>query len=49
MSKQAYTKHDISITELPSNFEDLDKMAVNELLANINHEDAKVHVAVRKA
>jgi N-acetylmuramic acid 6-phosphate etherase len=49
MSKQAYSGHSISITESPSNFEDLDKMTVNELLTNINHEDAKVHVAVRKA
>jgi N-acetylmuramic acid 6-phosphate etherase len=49
MIKQANTKNDISITELPSNFEDLDKMTVNELLTNINHEDAKVHVAVKKA
>lgn len=49
MTRQAETKQDLSITELPSNFEDLDKMTVNELLTNINHEDAKVHVAVRKA
>ncbi len=49
MSRQAETKQDLSITELPSNFEDLDKMTVNELLTNINHEDAKVHLAVRKA
>jgi N-acetylmuramic acid 6-phosphate etherase len=49
MTKLAETKHDLSITELPSNFEDLDKMTVNELLTNINHEDAKVHIAVKKA
>lgn len=49
MIRQAEKKQDLSITELPSNFEDLDKMTVNELLTNINHEDAKVHVAVRKA
>ncbi|MCU0457686.1 MAG: N-acetylmuramic acid 6-phosphate etherase [Bacteroidales bacterium] len=49
MTRQAETKQDLSITESPSNFEDLDKMTVNELLTNINHEDAKVHVAVRKA
>jgi N-acetylmuramic acid 6-phosphate etherase len=49
MSKQATIKQDLSITESPSNFNDLDKMTVNELLTNINYEDAKVHLAVRKA
>jgi N-acetylmuramic acid 6-phosphate etherase len=49
MNKKAYSVHAISITESPSNFEDLDKMTVNELLTNINHEDARVHIAVRKA
>jgi len=39
----------LSITESPSNFEDLEKMTVRELLNNINKEDAKVHLAVRKA
>lgn len=39
----------ISITESSSNFENLDRMSVLELLVNINHEDSKVHVAVRKA
>jgi len=49
MIRQAEKKQDLSITESPSNFEDLDKMTVNELLTNINHEDAKVHVAVKNA
>lgn len=49
MSKQSYTKQVISITESPSNFEDLDKMTVTELLTNINQEDAKVHIAVSEA
>ncbi|HCM59471.1 MAG TPA: N-acetylmuramic acid 6-phosphate etherase [Bacteroidales bacterium] len=49
MSKQAVIKQDLSPTESPSNFNDLDKMTVNELLTNINYEDAKVHLAVRKA
>lgn len=49
MRKQVNSRQAISITESPSNFEDLDKMTVNELLTNINHEDAKVHEAVRKA
>jgi N-acetylmuramic acid 6-phosphate etherase len=39
----------LSITESPSNFEDLDKMTVRELLTNINKEDSKVHLAVKKA
>jgi len=39
----------LSITESPSNFENLDKMSVNELLTNINHEDSKVAVAVQEA
>ncbi len=38
MSNQANMKQPLSITELPSNFEDLDKMSVNELLTNINYE-----------
>ncbi len=38
-----------SLTESSSNFDDLDKMSVEELLTNINDEDAKVHVAVRQA
>jgi len=39
----------ISITESPSNFDNLEKMSVHELLASINSEDAKVHIAVREA
>jgi N-acetylmuramic acid 6-phosphate etherase len=39
----------ISITESSSHFENLDKMTVKELLTNINQEDSKVHLAVRKA
>ena len=49
MSKPSSTKPAISITESPSNFENLDIMSVPELLTNINHEDAKVHLAVRTA
>lgn len=49
MSKLSSSKPAISITESPSNFENLDIMSVNELLTNINHEDAKVHMAVRAA
>ncbi len=39
----------ISITEYPSNFDNLEKMSVRELLVNINKEDATVHLAVAKA
>jgi len=39
----------ISITESASNFENLDKMTVKELLTSINLEDSKVHKAVRKS
>ncbi len=49
MSKPSSSKPAISITESPSNFENLDIMSVHELLTNINHEDAKVHLAVRAA
>lgn len=43
------TKNNISITESSSNFENLDKMTVNQLLNNINLEDSKVHIAVKEA
>jgi len=39
----------ISITESSSNFDNLDKMSVEELLTNLNEEDSKVHLAVRQA
>jgi N-acetylmuramic acid 6-phosphate etherase len=42
-------KQNISITESSSNFENLDKMTVKELLTNINQEDSKVHIAVRES
>lgn len=42
-------KNSLSITESSSNFENLDKMSVHELLININEEDSKVHLAVRGA
>jgi N-acetylmuramic acid 6-phosphate etherase len=38
-----------SITESPSNFDNLDKMSIEELLTHINEEDSKVHMAVRQA
>lgn len=39
----------ISITESPSNFDNLERMSVKELLTSISSEDAKVHLAVREA
>lgn len=38
----------VSITESPSEFQNLDKMSVLEILVGINQEDAKVHAAVEK-
>src|SRR4030042_5042736 len=38
----------VSITESSSNFDNLEKMEAGELLKNINQEDSKVHLAVRK-
>ncbi len=42
-------KFTLSITESPSEFENLEKMSVGKLIASINKEDAKVHLAVQKA
>ncbi|HSV77352.1 MAG TPA: N-acetylmuramic acid 6-phosphate etherase [Bacteroidales bacterium] len=42
-------KFELSITESPSQFENLEKMTVKKLIDSINSEDAKVHIAVRKA
>lgn len=39
---------DMTTTEAPSNFSDLDKMSVSELLININKEDHGVAAAVEK-
>lgn len=49
MSKSTQGTEKVSITESSSNFENLDKMSVQELLTNINLEDSKVHLAVKKA
>jgi N-acetylmuramic acid 6-phosphate etherase len=43
------TKRKTSVTESPSNFDNLDKMSIQELLTNINEEDSKVHIAVKQA
>jgi len=37
-----------SLTESSSNYDNLEKMSVNELLTNINKEDGTVHLAVQK-
>ncbi len=39
----------MSITESSSHFDNLENMSTEELLSNINREDAKVHLAVKKA
>jgi N-acetylmuramic acid 6-phosphate etherase len=49
MDKPGRNKNLLSITESPSNFDNLEKMSVHELLTNINREDSKVHLAVKKA
>jgi len=48
MTESENTYQKLSITESSSNFENLDRMTVRELLTNINQEDSKVHLAVRK-
>ncbi len=49
MSEQKKEKFPLSITESPSEFENLEKMTVHELITAINQEDAKVHKAVQDA
>jgi len=39
----------MKVTESPSLYNDLDKMTIREILEGINHEDRKVHLAVKKA
>ena len=39
----------LNITESPSHFDHLEKMTVEELITNINREDANVHIAVNNA
>ena len=48
MAKPENIQRQVSITESSSNFDNLEKMTVGELLKNINQEDSKVHIAVRK-
>lgn len=42
-------KKESRITESALNINDLNKLPINKLLEHINHEDAKVHLAVSKA
>lgn len=49
MKSEDSSQHKISITESPSNFDNLEKMSVHDLLLNINREDSSVHLAVNKA
>jgi N-acetylmuramic acid 6-phosphate etherase len=49
MSESEKDKFTLSITESPSEFENLERMSVHELVTSINQEDAKVHQAVRDA
>jgi len=48
MAQKAGIPVKLSITESSSNFDNLEKMSIGELLKNINREDSKVHLAVRK-
>jgi len=49
MDEPKKDKFTLSITESPSEFENLEKMKVGELVRSINKEDAKVHLAVYNA
>lgn len=49
MNKIDHKKTSNKITESPSNFSNLEKMSVNELLIGINQEDGQVHLAVNQA
>ena len=49
MNKESNQKTSNKITESPSNFSNLEKMSVTELLSGINQEDGQVHLAVNRA
>ncbi len=49
MNKESNQKTSNKITESPSNFSNLEKMSVTELLTGINQEDGQVHLAVNRA
>ncbi len=49
MAKTEKDKFTLTITESPSEFQNLEMMSVHELVTSINREDAKVHQAVNDA
>ncbi|MDE5420392.1 N-acetylmuramic acid 6-phosphate etherase [Labilibaculum sp. DW002] len=49
MNKESNQKSSNRITESPSNFSNLEKMSVTELLTGINQEDGQVHLAVNRS
>ena len=48
MNRSTNKKLTSKITESPSNYSDLEKMSVNELLMGINQEDGQVHLAIKR-
>ncbi|MBI9059119.1 MAG: N-acetylmuramic acid 6-phosphate etherase [Labilibaculum sp.] len=49
MNKENNQNSSNRITESPSNFSNLEKMSVTELLTGINQEDGQVHLAVNRS
>lgn len=49
MNKKSNQQSANKITESPSNFSNLEKMSLAELLSGINQEDGQVHLAVNRA
>lgn len=49
MNTESNQKTSNKITESPSNFSNLEKMSVTELLTGINQEDGQVHLAVNRS
>jgi N-acetylmuramic acid 6-phosphate etherase len=49
MSENNKSNAELSITESPSRFRNLESMPVNKLIYSINKEDAQVHLAVHEA
>ncbi len=49
MDKPQNDKFTLSITESPSELENLEKMSVGELVSSINKQDSRVHLAVGEA
>jgi N-acetylmuramic acid 6-phosphate etherase len=49
MSQNNKSNTELSVTESPSRFRNLESMPVNKLIYSINKEDAQVHLAVHEA